>query len=147
MRVRSLEYHEKNRIACRQRYHDKYKHNPNHRVNAYRYTIKKRYGLSEEDFNKLFGDQDRKCLICECILYNPFKKEQGDRPQVDHCHKTEKVRGLLCQMCNTGLGSFNDNKELLLKAVKYLEASDRHGDGLPQTERSDEGSLSGGQRC
>lgn len=39
---------------------------------------------------------------------------------IDHCHKTGKVRGLLCNSCNKGLGFFNDNKELLKNAIKWI---------------------------
>ena len=39
---------------------------------------------------------------------------------VDHCHKTGKIRGLLCGGCNTSIGSFEDNPELLKNAIKYL---------------------------
>jgi hypothetical protein len=39
---------------------------------------------------------------------------------IDHCHKTGKIRGLLCKNCNQGLGQFKDNIDLLLSAAKYL---------------------------
>lgn len=40
---------------------------------------------------------------------------------VDHCHKTNATRGLLCGACNTGLGLFNDSPELLRASIQYLE--------------------------
>jgi len=43
------------------------------------------------------------------------------RLAVDHDHKNGEVRGLLCHRCNVGLGNFQDNPELLLKAYKYLK--------------------------
>jgi hypothetical protein len=40
---------------------------------------------------------------------------------IDHCHETGKVRGLLCDACNTGIGRFSDQVDLLQKAIDYLE--------------------------
>lgn len=78
----------------------------------------KRYGISSDDYMKLLKDQDYTCAICNCT------PEQGrgntNRLSVDHCHETGKVRGLLCQKCNTGLGLLGDNKEGLQKALDYL---------------------------
>ena len=123
MRQRSKEYYENNNKGNLRRYHERYKNNPEHVKNAYRYSIKKHYNLSEEDYTNLFTSQEGLCLICTAVLYNPFDRKEGLRPQVDHCHRTNKVRGLLCQTCNTGLGSFKDNEELLLKGAEYLAKS------------------------
>ena len=43
---------------------------------------------------------------------------------IDHCHKTHKVRGLLCHICNTALGQLNDSIDLLKKSIEYLEKPD-----------------------
>lgn len=43
---------------------------------------------------------------------------------VDHCHKTGAVRGVLCHLCNTGLGSFRDSPTLLARAINYLAGLD-----------------------
>jgi hypothetical protein len=146
-RVRSEEDRRNNNEGNLQRYHTKYKHNPNHRVNAYRWTIKIKYKLDENEYTKLFNEQRGRCPICSKELSNHFEKIKKARTCVDHCHKTGEVRGLLCHTCNMGLGSFNDNRELLIKGATYLEISNRRGDRLPRAERGDEGSLSGGQRC
>lgn len=69
--------------------------------------------LSYEDFKKLLIKQKGVCVICG--------KATKNRLSVDHCHKTGKVRGLLCNLCNTSLGGFHDNIELLKKAIKYLK--------------------------
>jgi hypothetical protein len=84
-----------------------------------RFSIYKKLGLSitKEEYFKLHKEQDGKCKICN----NPptgFKKTLC----LDHCHSTLKVRGLLCDNCNAGLGKFKDDIELLSLAVKYLKS-------------------------
>ncbi|ABQ12475.1 endonuclease VII [Phormidium phage Pf-WMP3] len=79
------------------------------------YHYKSRYGLSLSDYNKLFQLQNGCCAVCR----NP--QAEGKTLVVDHNHDTGKVRGLLCSKCNTGLGQFNDNPDLLKEAVNYLE--------------------------
>jgi hypothetical protein len=76
--------------------------------------LRKIYGISLEDYNNIHLHQLGRCRLCD----NPCPS--GKRLAVDHCHSTGKVRGLLCVNCNTALGSFKDNLELLKKAVKYL---------------------------
>ena len=70
------------------------------------------YGISKEDFLALVAKQEGKCKICHAYL--------GDDLHVDHCHATNRIRGLLCQRCNTGLGAFKDNPGLLENARKYV---------------------------
>ena len=72
----------------------------------------KSYGLSLEAYNALFDTQNGLCKICGCTSKR--------RLAVDHCHKTGRIRGLLCFKCNMGLGYFQDNKDLLIKASEYL---------------------------
>lgn len=67
-------------------------------------TIKRRYGLEQEDFTKLLTSQKGCCAICAA----PFLKT----PHIDHCHSTGKIRGLLCGPCNTGLGVYEKKKHL-----------------------------------
>jgi hypothetical protein len=74
----------------------------------------KRYGITVEQYNQMFVDQDGKCSICNNT--NTVGKNLG----VDHNHETGKVRGLLCHKCNIGLGHFDDNIGKLLKAINYL---------------------------
>lgn len=72
-----------------------------------------RYGITLEQYNEMFKKQDGKCAIC--------LKTEDRRLAVDHCHKTGKVRQLLCTNCNQGLGQFFDDKDLLQKALNYLD--------------------------
>lgn len=74
------------------------------------------YGITLEDYNEMFEEQGGKCKIC-----NIHQLELPKALAVDHCHETTKVRGLLCMNCNILLGKAKDNKELLLKAIEYLE--------------------------
>ena len=72
-----------------------------------------RYGLSPDDYRKLVQQQGGVCAICR----------KADRTLViDHCHATNVVRRLLCRKCNTGLGQFDDDPDVLRAAAAYLEA-------------------------
>jgi hypothetical protein len=75
----------------------------------------KRYGLSKEEYEIMFKKQNGLCLIC--------KKQcsSGQNLSVDHCHRTGKVRGLLCKKCNTALGMLEDNIQYFETAILYLK--------------------------
>lgn len=83
--------------------------------------LKSRYGMSTEDYSRLFVEQDGCCAICG---RHQFEFERA--LAVDHDHKTGRVRGLLCHSCNMGLGAFynNDNTRVLKEAIKYVEESE-----------------------
>jgi len=78
-----------------------------------KYKLRK-FKITEEQYNKFLSIQKGCCAICE----NPESQEK--ELSIDHCHKTLKVRGLLCQACNTGIGLLRENKNILLKAIEYL---------------------------
>lgn len=69
--------------------------------------VKKNYGLSPEEYRAMYEAQEGRCAICETPASETAGK--GKRLQVDHCHASGKVRGLLCDRCNRGLGSFKDD--------------------------------------
>jgi hypothetical protein len=81
----------------------------------------KSYGITLSEYRSLLQKQDSRCAICGQIesAIN-WKTKEKKSLAVDHCHSTGKVRGLLCQSCNTALGSFNDDVSLLAKAIAYL---------------------------
>ena len=85
--------------------------------------IQRRYGLSWDDYLTLFNKQKGCCVICSSPL-ELFGSDKHLVAQVDHCHTTNKVRGLLCTKCNTGLGNFRDSPELLKNAARYLKEND-----------------------
>lgn len=78
------------------------------------YRIKK-YGISLKEYDEMFDKQNGRCAICG-KHQDEFKK----RLFIDHCHKTKKIRGLLCDKCNRGIGFFNDDVETIRKALIYL---------------------------
>lgn len=80
--------------------------------------IKRKYGCTLEQYNAMLVSQEGKCAICD-KLHNPAEKK--GRLFVDHCHKTGKVRALLCGACNSMLGYANDDTRVLLEAVAYIK--------------------------
>ena len=93
--------------------------NPNYvSLKAENSRLVKRYGISSKDYQELLEKQDYCCAICG----NTPEEGRGNTSKlnVDHCHETGKIRGLLCHKCNTGLGLLGDTKEGLLKALNYL---------------------------
>jgi hypothetical protein len=80
--------------------------------------IKQKYGLSMGDYEKMLADQGGVCAICGVAPDDT--SNLWNRLVVDHDHETNRVRGLLCHRCNTGLGQFMDNINRLQQAVAYL---------------------------
>jgi len=78
------------------------------------YQLKKNYGLTQEEYDKKLVYQSYGCKICG-------KTSEIKKLAVDHCHATGKIRDLLCGPCNIGLGLFQDNPELLIKAADYVK--------------------------
>lgn len=77
--------------------------------------IKKLYGLLPEQLTKMVQEQNNKCKICN-------RPPQGKRPlAIDHCHKSGRVRGLLCYRCNRSVALLDD-QELLEKAIAYIKS-------------------------
>lgn len=74
-----------------------------------------RYGIHPDDKTKMMQEQDNKCVICNKEFLS-FSKAY-----VDHNHATKQVRAILCNECNTGLGSFKENPIFLRAAANYLE--------------------------
>jgi hypothetical protein len=80
------------------------------------------HGIDILDYDTMLDEQDYKCAICGSEESNkPGHKEVGDNFFIDHCHKTGKIRGLLCNHCNMMLGSVKDNVYTLQNAINYLE--------------------------
>ncbi len=74
--------------------------------------LKRLYGLSTEEYNIRLHNQNNKCACCE----SPFHT----LPRVDHDHLTGRIRGLVCNACNMGVGLLKDSIEGLQVAMDYL---------------------------
>lgn len=84
-------------------------------------SLKKQFGINLTDYENMWRKQDGKCLICAEQSKEIDKKYGKIRDLVvDHCHKTNKIRGLLCGPCNRALGGFRDDVTILKNAIKYL---------------------------
>ena len=79
-------------------------------------TAWKKRGFDPDEVEKFICSRQPLCEICG-------EKANGKALAVDHCHRTNKLRGLLCENCNNGLGRFKDSPSLLRKAASYLETS------------------------
>lgn len=76
--------------------------------------------LSLDDYNRMLEAQNGACAICK----KPETHKRNGKLKalaVDHCHRTNVIRGLLCSDCNTGIGKLKDSPEVLLAAVEYLK--------------------------
>lgn len=82
-----------------------------------------RYGILAEEYNDLIVNQGGVCKICGSL------PPQNKKLDIDHCHSTGIVRGLLCNSCNRGLGYFKDNVNFLQKAQEYLNESTKNISG------------------
>ena len=88
------------------------------RRKSYLQEAQRKYGILPERFAELMATQGERCATCR----KPF--DWGDKqtkPHIDHCHGTGKVRGILCNRCNTVLGLVADNKTILTALAGYLE--------------------------
>ncbi|MGW4225581.1 endonuclease VII domain-containing protein [Streptomyces bauhiniae] len=75
--------------------------------------LKRQYGITEAERDAMIASQRGLCVICL------------DAPavHVDHCHKTGRVRGVLCFNCNSGLGLLRDDPDTARRAAAYLEGN------------------------
>ncbi len=86
--------------------------------------LKRKFKISFNQYKHMMEEQNNLCAICnepeKSICY---QSKKTFFLSVDHCHKTGKIRKLLCNKCNVGLGSFKDDANILLSAIEYLKAS------------------------
>lgn len=83
---------------------------------------KRKFGITPEKYAEIFRSQNGVCAICK----QPETATRLGKVKalaVDHCHKTDVVRGLLCADCNTGIGKLKEDKSIFLSAIQYLEGN------------------------
>ena len=86
--------------------------------------LKKRFGITLDEWNRMLDEQQGVCKLCsqpETKL--DHRTKQPRRLAVDHCHKTGKVRALLCSDCNTAIGLLKEDVELMKKAIEYVSGA------------------------
>jgi len=116
---------------CRKKYFRRHAKKPKVKKQNRDYWIKKQYNLNPEEFEALKAAQGGRCKIC------PWEPHGKYRLDVDHCHETGKVRGLLCPWCNKMLGFARDDAKVLAGGIKYLiEFEEREkSEEIPPQER------------
>ena len=85
--------------------------------------LKRKYGVTVPERQFILDKQKGKCKLCKTPIAFSGKKYRsyGDKDAVlDHCHDSDKIRGVLCGPCNLGLGFFRDDIERLKSAIEYL---------------------------
>ena len=73
--------------------------------------VARRVGITVDEYRAVLAKSNGVCPICEQPI---------DKPNIDHCHASMQIRGVLCTRCNSGLGQFRDSPEILQRAARYL---------------------------
>ena len=88
---------------------DARRHNCNNCRNLGRWIMRR----VKYEYGQLLEKQNHKCAICDVA-------NTQSRLSIDHNHKTQEIRGLLCHDCNSGIASFEENRQYLMRAIIYL---------------------------
>lgn len=84
-----------------------------HRRKMMGYRLRSAYGITVDDVDLMLREQNHACRLCRCPLSPTYRN-------VDHDHQTGRIRGLLCNQCNTALGNFKENPKVIAGAIRYL---------------------------
>jgi DNA repair exonuclease SbcCD ATPase subunit len=131
-KLRNAENYRKNKdriLAYKKAYRDRNREKLNEQARQKRKITPKqsgymaKYGVNEAWYLEQLEKQGGACAICK----KPHTQNKR-RLAIDHCHKTGSVRALLCDLCNKGLGHFEDNKSFLYSAILYLETHENKPD-------------------
>jgi hypothetical protein len=115
------EYQKKWRLKnpdYQKKYHKEYSNTPEEQSLSRARKLKKKYGLTLEQYTAMLESQNGCCIGC-----GSHQSTLNHKLNVDHNHDTGKVRGLLCRECNRGIGYLKDSPEILIKLAEYLKMS------------------------
>lgn len=101
----------------------------NNKDRAFESRLRKEYNITIDEYDELVAKAFSKCQICHVDLKFKTSPPTSDAGVVDHCHTTGKIRGILCNSCNRGIGYFRDNPMFLTNAAKYLIETDPSSKG------------------
>lgn len=92
-----------------------YRRLPHRRIAGKFYTLKHKYGISSDEYERIFEYQNGACAVCF------WKQTEDEILRLDHDHGTGKIRGLLCHQCNVSIGLMKDSAAILRNAAEYVE--------------------------
>jgi hypothetical protein len=99
-------------------YRREYRQRPERKAADREGYLKRKYGMTIADYDRMFAAQHGVCAICD-------EARPDERTlHVDHDHETRAIRGLLCFRCNNALGDFREEYELFQRAANYLDRDD-----------------------
>ncbi|MCK5607318.1 hypothetical protein KAR91_35875 [Candidatus Pacearchaeota archaeon] len=99
---------------CQCKVDKKYRQTEKGKIATLRHNLKHEYGMTVEQYNQMFADQNGVCFLCG-------KPELDRRLSVDHNHETGKIRSLLCRRCNMCVGIFENDIDLVKQILKYIK--------------------------
>lgn len=105
------------------------KHKQRYRDNWNKHVLRYRYGITVAQYDKMLKDQNGVCKICNRFRLSAQQRRMG----VDHCHTTGKIRGILCDWCNSAISRFDDDVTLVEAAAQYLKTNGADVDIGPTT--------------
>jgi hypothetical protein len=96
-------------------------YNQRSKIKRDNWRLQKRYQISLDEYNNLLQKQNSKCAICHASSNQESRpNDRAQRFDIDHCHITKKIRGLLCRRCNIFIGYIDKDLHLLDKIKAYL---------------------------
>jgi len=118
---RKAHHYKKNRTRRLQQTKDWQAANPGHKRDA---ALWRRYKITHDDYLEMLEDQNGGCAICGAKA----EDQKHGVLYVDHNHDTDEVRGLLCNLCNVGIGNLQDSPKVLTSALQYLLDHGHYGE-------------------